>query len=669
MTNSDNLKQFLSMVPVESFESGYSGDITAETYFGFPLSSILEAEKRLLSMSVKSVGYFSMEFGLSSNTYNVLQGRNPVSRENSSSDHNVFSNLRAIDYYVSVKTNHRLDLPIYSGGLGVLAGDTLKSAADRGVPMAAVGILWNKGYFKQNFWFKDGQVPEENVWDPHSYPGLVPLTSRVHIHLKKETIHLRLWKYYVYSFDKSHVIPLILLDSNIPDNSAFTRTLTDQLYRSDNAEWKILQRMILGLGGMKAFDTLRYPLHVFHLNEGHAAFAFIEKARGAGQQEIDMLKNRFCYTCHTPVAAGHDRFQKKAFQDILPDDEFNLLKKFGTDAHSGDMINLTELAMNTSGSVNAVAQKHGVVTRAQFPHYADRIEAITNGVHTHTWVSESVAKLFDRYDNHFGGWRKNPNLLQKSLSLKDDRGFREGLWQAHQENKKNLCDLLKYWKLDPNVFTIAWARRIAGYKRPSLILKNAEKLVALAKKTGPIQIIFAGKAHPKDDLGSTHVNEMLSVIDSLDKEQNLRVLMLENYDTYFGKLLSNSVDVWLNNPLPPFEASGTSGMKAILNGVLQLSTLDGWVVEAADKNIGWIFGWRHESKEIGDERNQRLEEDSDALYEMLDKVVSLYYATNRGGNADAGSDWVTKMVHAVSEAGFFNTERMVEEYEKKIWKL
>ncbi len=664
------LEQFLTLVPVENFESRYQADIKEDSYFGFPIDPLLKAEQNLVSRATASVAYFSMEYGLSSNTYNAMSSKNPLNPKNSSGDHHVFSNLRAIDYYVSIKTDSRIDLPIYSGGLGVLAGDTLKSSADLAVPMVAIGILWNKGYFKQNFWFKDGQVPEENDWDPYSYPGLVPLKTQVELSLKKEIIRLRLWKYFVYSHDHKSCIPLILLDSNLPQNKPQTQKLTDQLYRSDNADWKLLQRVILGQGGVKALEALGYSIDQFHLNEGHAALAFVEKAKKTDPEKLTELKNHFAYTCHTPVAAGHDRFTKKVFQETLSDDDFALLKKFGQDPVFSDQINLTELAMNTCAHVNAVAQKHGEVTRAQFPQHASKIESITNGVHTHTWVTKPIDALLSAEEKNIGRWKENPCLLKNILILKDNMAFRQNLWAAHQENKKKLCSFLKSWRIEPDVFTICWARRIASYKRPSLILQDPKKLIDLARRIGPIQIILAGKAHPKDDLGFTFVNDILTSIDKLEKERGLlRVVMLENYDTYFGKLLSSSVDVWLNNPLPPFEASGTSGMKAILNGVLQLSTLDGWVVEAADKNVGWIFGWQHPGGEIGDERNLRLSEDSSELYQMLERVIELYYQTNFKGTLNASSDWITKMIHAVSEAGFFNTHRMVEEYRSKIWKL
>ncbi len=663
----EKLQKFLSCVPVEGFEAAYAQDVSAESFFGSPLAPLVAAEETLLDPARRSIAYFSMEYGLSTNTYLPFESRRPVSERNFSDEHHIFSNLRAIDYYVSVDAGHRLDLPIFSGGLGVLAGDTLKSAADRHEPLVAVGILWNKGYFKQNFWFKNGQIPEETDWDPASFPGLVPLKTRLRIDLKKEPIHLKLWKYFVYSYDKSHVIPLVLLDSNLPENSPFIQKLTGQLYRSDNAEWRILQRLVLGIGGVKALEALGYSTDTYHLNEGHAALAFIEKARGKNDAEIEDLKQHFNYTCHTPVAAGHDRFQKTLAQQVLPDAEFALVKRFGQDPHQSDQINLTELAMNTCHHVNAVAAKHGDVTRLQFPHFKDKIVSITNGVHAPTWVSDPVAALFKKYAPT-KDWKKDPSCLVSALGLKGDDGFRRDLWAAHQENKKKLCSLLKSWKMEPDVFTICWARRIAAYKRPSLLLQDVAKLLDIAKRVGPIQVVFAGKAHPKDDLGFTYVNDMLSSIDSLTQEaKHLRVLMLENYDTFFGKLLSSSVDVWLNNPLPPFEASGTSGMKAILNGVLQMSTLDGWVVEAADKDIGWIFGWEHHGDTIGDEHDLRLKEDSSRLYDTLEKAVVLYYDTNRKEGLNASSDWITKMIHAIGAGGFFNTDRMVAEYEKKIW--
>jgi glycogen phosphorylase len=227
-----------------------------------------------------------------------------------------------------------------------------------------------------------------------------------------------------------------------------------------------------------------------------------------------------------------------------------------------------------------------------------------------------------------------------------------------------------HWKMDENVLTIGWARRITGYKRPSLLFHDIDKLVSMAKRLGPVQIFLAGKAHPNDNIGAAHIDAILDHIDKLNNQYDLiKVLILENYDTYFGKLLSNSVDVWLNNPLPPFEASGTSGMKAILNGVVQCSTLDGWVVEAEHDDIGWIFGYRHEGPEIGSESELRLDEDSDALYKTIEEMLTMYYQMNQKGKISTDSPWIDKMINCVRRAGFFNTQRMVEEYNAKMWQL
>lgn len=662
------LSRFLHLIPVEAFEERYAREITEEHFFGFPLTPIVHAEERLVDPSVHSIAYCSMEYGLSATTYHSMGRRGRVSPKNESTDHRVFSNLRAMDYYLKLEADHRMDLPIYSGGLGVLAGDTLKSAADRGVSVVAVGILWNEGYFHQNFWFKDGQIPQASEWDPESYPGLIPLKTRVAIPLKKETLHLRLWKYMVYSVDKTHVVPLVLLDSHIEENSPFAKTLTTQLYRSDDVEHRILQRAILGLGGMKALSALGYTVTRVHLNEGHAALAFVERAKNVPDDQRSGLKAHFAYTCHTPVAAGHDRFPISTLKDVLGEEECQLISHFGQDPQSPGQINLTLLALNTSHAVNAVSKKHQEITQMQFPEARERIQAITNGVHLPTWVSEPLASLLDRFADRIGDWRKEPERLNGLRDFLNDETLRRGIWGAHQANKAILCRLLRHWNFQPNIFTIAWARRIAAYKRPSLLLQDVERLLDIARGIGPLQILFAGKAHPNDNLGATHIHKMLFVIDALGPYRDwVRVVMLENYDTYFAKLLTSGVDVWLNTPLPPFEASGTSGMKAIANAVLQLSTLDGWVVEAADLNIGWIFGWQHELGGDIDERNLRIDEDAAHLYDVLKTAVQLYYQTNRQGRLDLTSEWISKMICAVATASMFNSHRMVAEYEEKIW--
>ncbi|MEW5894689.1 MAG: alpha-glucan family phosphorylase [Candidatus Omnitrophota bacterium] len=653
------------------YDKRYKADVTETKFFGFPVKAIIDAENRLLGQRAPSVAYFSMEYGLAPSIYNSFQLNRPVEEKNRFFIHEVFSNYWLADYVFKVRIDKMLDIPIYSGGLGVLAGDTIKSAADLGISFVALGILWNKGYFKQNFWYKHGQVPEALQWDPLTYPGLIPLKNTVTLETKEGPLTLRLWKYYVYSYDKKRVCPLILLDSNVEQNPEHFRHLTDQLYRSDDVWWKIFQRSILGIGGMKALENLGYNINRYHLNEGHAAFALLEKyVNLADKSKMDEEKRKFLFTCHTPVAAGHDRFFIRDVERIIPQRYIDAAQIFGKENPDSDQINLTYMALNNANKMNAVAQKHGEVMRIQFPNFANKIQSITNGIHSHTWVSESMARLFDQYGETFGDWRAEPERLKNIYRLKDDPDFRKGLFDVHQVNKRNMIGVFKHWELRENVVTLAWARRIASYKRPSLIFQDINRLAGLAEKYGPLQILFAGKAHPNDDIGGAHIDRIFDHIDRLNAYKDLvKVLVLENYDTFFGKLLTSSVDVWLNNPLPPFEASGTSGMKAIINGVLQASTLDGWVVEAEQDDIGWIFGYRHTGGDLGKESDSRLEEDSRALYEALEQIMALYYQTNKNGVIDPKTAWIDKMINCIAKSAFFNTQRMVKQYNELMWEL
>jgi len=663
----DHLKEFLELVKVHRFEELYSKDITAEKFFGFPIQSIVAAEKRLRSPEEASVAYLSMEYGLGTSVYNSFISEKPISESNILPKQNIFSNMRIRDYYFTFKMDHMImELPIYSGGLGVLAGDSLKSSADLNISLAAVGILWRKGYFKQNFWFKDGQVPEELNWDPYSYPGLIPLDTVIKIPLRDGALLLRLWKYYVYSFDKKHVIPLTLLDSDVDGNKPEFRRLTDQLYRSDNSYIKIMQRAILGIGGIKALEALGYSIKKYHLNEGHAALALVQKAGALKKDGLGALEKDFIYTCHTPVAAGQDRFPVKELERILPEESIDFIKENGLEGEN--TANFTLLLMNCCDHVNAVAKKHGEVTRLLFPQHAGKIQSITNGVHIPTWISDDFSALVKKYGCDIGecvSGRAGALDLEK---LRDNQEFRLDLWKAHQANKSRLQSIFENWNIKEDVFTVCWARRIAAYKRPSLIFQDPRRLLAIANKIGPIQIIIAGKAHPNDSLVGTFINDIMNTIDSMGTQDSvLRIIMLENYDIFFGKLLSNSVDVWLNNPLPPFEASGTSGMKAILNGVVQLSTLDGWVVEA-DAGIGEIFGYRHTTGEpIGNELDLRLDSDSAELYNALERLAKLYYETNQNGKVNAGSKWIDIMINCIMQSHYFNTCRMIQEYRDRMW--
>jgi starch phosphorylase len=308
---------------------------------------------------------------------------------------------------------------------------------------------------------------------------------------------------------------------------------------------------------------------------------------------------------------------------------------------------------------------------SQFPQYKDKISSVTNGVHISTWLSESFGELFDKYKDSLGDFRNNPAVLKNADNLRHNQQFRMDLWKAHQFNKGRLAEIFSHWRIKENVLTLCWARRIAQYKRPSLIIQDPKRLLSIAKKAGGLQIIIAGKAHPADSLAGTYVEKIMNTIDELSKEfENLRIIMLENYDIFFGKLLTSCVDVWLNNPLPPFEASGTSGMKAILNGVVQLTTLDGWVKEVGNEQIGEVFGYQHKDGEtMGSESALRLKEDSQSLYDALENLANLYYQTYNNGDINVQSQWIDLMINCICQSAFFNSHRMVGEYRQNMWRV
>ncbi|MCG8431516.1 MAG: alpha-glucan family phosphorylase [Candidatus Omnitrophica bacterium] len=666
MESSKLTSEFHSLVAVEGFKERYKADIRDGTYFGLPLEPIIAVEKRLRCPSEKALAYFSMEYGLATSFYNTFTSSAPLDPQNISQEQEVFSNFRLADFCFNVQREGLVDLPIYSGGLGVLAGGTVKTMADYKLPAVAVGMLWHAGYFRQRFWFKYGQAPEEMRWDMHSYPGLVPLENRVSVQLRSETVRLKLWKYYVYSYQHDAALPLVLLDANIEENRPEHRRLTAQLYRSDNVWIRILQRVVLGMGGIAALRDLGYRIDTVHLNEGHAVFAFIEKAREFPRDRLDELRDQFVYTCHTPVAAGHDRFSAQDMKKILTDEDYDIALHYGAD---GNLINLTLLAMNAAVRVNAVSRAHQQVMHLQFPSYRERIQYVTNGVHTHTWISDSFKELYEQYRSRIGDIKANPMALGKVRELMKNEQFRRDTWEAHQRNKRILCGFLRKWGFDENVFTICWARRVAAYKRPSMLFHDTGRLIKIAAKRGPLQIIFAGKAHPQDDLGFTFISNMLDAIDGMtDVYSRLRVVMLENYSIPLARLLTSGVDVWLNNPLPPFEASGTSGMKAILNGVLQLSTVDGWIAEAAERPIGRLFGYRNPAGQIGDEHDLHMADDARELYAALEEMVAEYYRLNKKGSFDYTNAWIDMMVECMAVGAQFNTYRMCDEYKSRIWK-
>lgn len=535
-------------------------------------------------------------------------------------------------------------IPTYSGGLGVLAGDTLRSAADLGVPVVAVTLAHRKGYFRQHLDPYGNQSEEPQFWNPEN--TLAEMEGRVSVQIEGRPVSIRAFKYVVVGIT-GEKLPVYLLDTDLPENSPWDRRLTDHLYGGDEY-YRLCQEVILGYGGMKILQKLGHTdIQGYHMNEGHSALlalGLLERrldqsfAGRVKKIDLDGVRRMCIFTTHTPVPAGHDHFPRSMAEQILGQERSQLLEE--SDAWHGDELNMTYLALRFSGYVNGVAMRHGEVSRGMFPNYA--ISAITNGVHAVTWTSEPFRKLFD---HHLPGWRSDNNYLRYAISIPLD-----DIRETHQQAKRNLFNQIHGTtgqQLDPDVFTVGFARRASTYKRADLLFSNPERLRAIAQHAGPIQIVYGGKAHPHDEGGKNLIRSVFSGAKALSDV--IRTVYVENYDLQWGGLISSGVDVWLNNPMRPQEASGTSGMKAAMNGVPSFSVLDGWWVEGHIEGVtGWSIG---DSQPTGDPAVEIRE-----LYDKLENVILPLYYRNREGYVDV-------MRSSIALNGsFFNTQRMVQQY-------
>jgi starch phosphorylase len=545
-------------------------------------------------------------------------------------------------------------IPTYSGGLGILAGDTIRSAADEGIPLVAVTLLHRKGYFRQKLDAKGIQKELPREWVVEDL--LAELPERISVRIEGRTVRLRCWKYEVHGV-RGYRVPVYFLDSDVPENSNEDKGLTHSLYGGD-ARYRLSQEVILGIGGVRMLSALGYEgLEKYHMNEGHSSLLTVElldrqmRSKGrktVSQHEVDAVRAQCVFTTHTPVAAGHDRFGPDLAKQVLGDETFAKLEPFGS---VDGKLNMTYLALNLSRYVNGVALKHTEVSRLMFGDYI--IDSITNGVHAATWTSESFQDVFDR---HIQGWRQVNASLRYACAIPG-----EEIWEAHQENKKRLIDYINQAanvKFDLKSFTIGFARRATAYKRADLLFHDVEKLKKMASAIGPLQLVYAGKAHPRDVAGKDLIRRIFEVKRKL--KAPVRLVYLENYDIEIGRLLTSGVDLWLNTPQPPLEASGTSGMKAALNGVPSLSILDGWWIEGHMEGItGWAIGENHRQPSDGDER----EKDAASLYEKLEEVVLPLYYSNQ-------EQFIDVMRNAIGLNGsFFNTHRMVAEYVRRAYIL
>ena len=535
-------------------------------------------------------------------------------------------------------------IPTYSGGLGVLAGDMLRSAADLGIPMVAISLVHRKGYFDQRLDSGGNQLDSPSNWSPEGLLMRVP--PRVRVSIEGREVRVSAWKY-DFRGVTGHTVPLYFLDSDLEENDAADRGLTDFLYGGDE-RYRLCQEAILGLAGVDMLRALGYSdIRVFHMNEGHSALATLalieEQARsfpeqGFSEVEVEGVRRRCAFTTHTPVPAGHDRFNADLVGQVLGTGRAAALSRLQVMDGS---LNMTELALRLSGFVNAVSMRHGEISRAMFPNH--RVGAITNGVHATTWASPPFAALYDRF---MPEWRRDNSYLRYAVGipLADVR-------QAHTQAKTELLQQVRWLtgsQLDEKVFTLGFARRATAYKRGDLLFTNRERLKQIARQVGPMQLIYAGKAHPRDEGGKAVIRRIFEAAAALAND--VRVVYLENYDMALGKLLCSGVDVWLNTPLRPQEASGTSGMKAALNGVPSFSVLDGWWIEGHIEGVtGWSIG------ELSGTENDSAAEAA-SLYEKLESVIlPLYYKQPE--------NFARVMRSAVAVNGsFFNTQRMISQY-------
>jgi len=535
------------------------------------------------------------------------------------------------------------DIPTYSGGLGVLAGDTLRSAADLGVPIIGITLVHRKGYFRQRLDPSGNQGEEPQIWSPEQ--AVEKVDALVPISIEGRQVMVRAWKFVITGV-RGDIVPVYLLDTDLPENSPQDRGLTDCLYGGDD-RYRLCQEAVLGIGGVALLRKLGHNVQGYHMNEGHSALLtlpLLERsvnarfARDISDTDVENVRRLCIFTTHTPVPAGHDQFSRDLVLRVLGEERTALLDE--AECWQSGRLNMTYLALFFSRYINGVAMRHGEVSRGMFPLY--RISAITNGVHAVTWTSPAFRELFDR---HLSAWRRDNNYLRYAISIP-----LEDIREAHARAKHALLDEIRKQSgisLDPNVFTIGFARRASTYKRGDLIFTDLERLKSIASTVGPIQVIYGGKAHPRDEGGKAIIRNVFNAAKSL--ADSLRVVYVENYDWHWGQLITSGVDVWLNNPRRPEEASGTSGMKAALNGVPSFSVLDGWWIEG---HIEGVTGWAIGDAEIKPDPMSELA----TLYDKLERtILPLYY-----GSPNA---YAEAMRHAIALNGaFFNTQRMVLQY-------
>jgi glycogen phosphorylase len=535
--------------------------------------------------------------------------------------------------YFSMEVGFDSRIPNYAGGLGILAGDTIKAALDLKYNMVAVTLLYKNGYFKQRIDQNGRQTESPDTWDYEHI--LTKLPIRTTITVQNETVDIQIWQYNLRNGD--HQVPVYFLDTDLPTNSTLMRSLSSNLYPTRD---QLLQEIVLGIGGTQALFDLGYELFDnYHLNETHASMVTLSLLERL--QDTSEVKKRICFTTHTPLIGGHEKWTKVELESVLEDKYTNLIpnKLWEKDGK----LNMAKLCLEFSKYSNGVALKHQEVSQQMYPEYT--IKSVTNGVHSTSWTSPHLAYLFDTY---IPEWRNWSYSLREAMKMSDNQ-----VLEAHRLAKADLLEVVKKYsdmcktEFDPHVFTIGFARRAASYKRHNFIFTHLDRLEEIAKKHGGLQFVFAGKAYPTDEEGK----KVIEQIHEINKKTsgNIRVVFVPDYDMEIGKLITSGVDLWLNNPLPPLEASGTSGMKASLNGVPNFSILDGWWLEGCVEGItGWAIG-------VLCEGDRCIPDELESMYTKLDKTILPLFEDK--------NEWVKVMKQSIAINGsYFNTHRMLMEY-------
>jgi len=538
--------------------------------------------------------------------------------------------------YFSMEIGLVEEIPTYAGGLGTLAGDTVRSGADLRLPIVAVTLASRKGSFRQELDPMGRQIEHPAEWDPSELCDLLPERARVRI--GGRDVDIAAWQY-ILSSPTGGSVPVLFLDTNLEENDPEDRAITDVLYGGDE-RYRLKQEIVLGIGGVRVLDALGFRIRKYHMNEGHSSLLALELLDRAGG-DPEAVQKRCVFTTHTPVEAGHDKFSYDLACELIEDgDKIEMLKRFG----GSERLNMTLLALNLSNYINGVAKKHRDVSSAMFPGYV--IHSVTNGVHSYAWTCPSFRELYDRY---LPGWANEPELLVRVDIIPDDL-----MVEAHAAAKRELIDEVNRSTaadMDTEVLTLGFARRSTEYKRPTLIFSDLDRLRRISSR-GEIQIVMAGKAHPKDLQGKRLIEEIFGFAKNL--KCDIEVAYLENYDMSLAAKMVSGVDVWLNTPLRPREASGTSGMKAAHNGVINFSVLDGWWIEGWIEGVtGWSIGPEPGEDLTPEEARRR---DTDDLYSKLEYIIVPTFYNRK-------DDWVRMMNNSIGMlAYYFNSHRMMRRY-------